>query len=117
MAIRKDDDGLGEPKVKWDDTWDRTADDRASSISLTFEVENGAVVPYVYVTGTSNSDIATLRYRGETGNLPLGWPAVYGGPTTTEIGYDVSAQNTPGERGFRPSSRSPGSLEICDSEQ
>ena len=116
VAIRKDADDSG-AQVKWDDTWDRTADDRASSISLTFEVENGAVVPYVYVTGTSNSDIATLRYRGETGNLPLGWPAVYGGPTTTEIGYDVSAQNTPGERGFRPSSRSPGSLEICDSEQ
>ena len=67
VAIRKDADAFGLPQIKWEDIWGNTSDDRANSISLTYEVENGALVPYAFVTGRSGSPpdryIATLRYR------------------------------------------------------
>ena len=92
IAIRKDADANGLPQVKWEDIWDNAfGEDIARSISLTFEVENGAVVPYVYVTGSSvhdtTTDVATIRYRGDS--LQRVWANVYTPNSGVDVGLDV----------------------------
>ena len=90
ICIRKDADSGGMPQVKWSDIWASApgVTDVGRSISLTFEVENGTLVPYAFVTGSAATSMGTLRYRGDTGAIQLGWPQLYAAGSAS-VGYDV----------------------------
>lgn len=94
IAFEKDPDSGGNAVVKWAKDYDYQGySDIARSISLSFEVENGALVPYVFVTGQvqeeqSATNVATVRYRGSDGNEE--WVQIYNGHATIEeVGLDV----------------------------
>ena len=95
VAIRKDADAGGNPQVKWDHIWEPEpiSNESATSISLTYEVENGALLPFVYVTGTveTTGKIATLRYRSDYTVPPMDpeWARLHTPTAGAAFGLDV----------------------------
>jgi hypothetical protein len=65
QKILRDPDGSGDPQTPWTNPafYDTVYDDKATTISLSFEKESGAMQTYAYVSGVSGSNITTVRYK------------------------------------------------------
>jgi hypothetical protein len=75
QKILKDADVFGAPQTPWGApaAYDAGTDNKATSISLSFEKVSTAMQTYVYVAGVSDSSIATVRYKDNGTSYSTEW--------------------------------------------